>query len=41
MNGDASESYATGNVVHDSFARVTTIHGISNLRYRNNVGYHA
>ncbi len=34
MNGDASESYAIGNAVHNSFARVTTIHAVHYLTYR-------
>lgn len=41
MNGDASASYAIGNAVHRSFARVTTIHAISHLTYKYNVGFHA
>lgn len=41
MNGDVRNSYAIGNSVHDSFARVTTIHGVSYLYYAWNVGYNA
>jgi hypothetical protein len=41
MVNDVSGSYAIGNAVHNSFARVTTIHATSNLIYRWNVGYHA
>jgi hypothetical protein len=32
MNGDVSDSFAKGNAVHHSFARVITIHGIQFLR---------
>ena len=39
MNGDVTGSYARGNSVHDSFARVCTIHGVSNLLVEWNVGY--
>lgn len=41
MNGDCSESYVRGNSVHDSFARVVTIHAVSFLRVQWNVGFRA
>ena len=37
--GDASESYVIGNAVHNSFARVCTIHNTNFLRVQKNVGY--
>ena len=39
MMGDIPTSFARGNAVHDSFARLTTIHGVHNLRVEHNVGY--
>lgn len=39
MNGDVSESFARGNAVHDSMARVITLHGIHYLTVEYNVGY--
>ena len=39
MAGDVTESYARGNAVHDSFARVITIHGVRYLQVSENVGY--
>lgn len=39
MNGDVSESFARGNAVHDSMARVITLHGIHFLTVEYNVGY--
>ena len=39
MNGDVMDSYAIGNAVHHSFARVITIPGVHYLRVKENVGY--
>lgn len=39
MNGDVPSSFVRGNSVHDSFARVVTIHGVHNLLVERNVGY--
>lgn len=39
MNGDVSESYVRGNAVHDSMARVVTLHGVHFLTVEYNVGY--
>ena len=39
--GDASASYAVGNSVHDTFARVLTIHGTHYLKVQYNVGYNS
>ncbi len=39
MAGDVSESLAIGNAVHDSMARVITIHGVHFLYVAWNVGY--
>jgi len=39
MAGDVPTSYVRGNAVHDSFARVTTIHGVHFLTVEDNVGY--
>lgn len=39
MNGDVSDSYVIGNAVHDSFARVLTIHGVHYLTVQDNVGH--
>jgi hypothetical protein len=39
MNGDVADSYAIGNAVHDSFARVITVHGVHYLYVAENVGY--
>lgn len=39
MNGDVSDSYVIGNAVHESFARLCTIHAIQYLRVQKNVGY--
>ena len=41
MVGDCSKSYVYGNAVHDSNARVITIHATHYLRVKNNVGYKA
>lgn len=41
MNGDVSSSYVRGNAVHESYARVTTIHAVQYLRLHRNVGYDA
>jgi hypothetical protein len=41
MNGDVSNSYVRGNAVHNSFARVLTIHAIQYLKVTKNVGYNA
>jgi len=40
MVGDASGSYARGNAVHHSMARVITLHGVHYLTVEYNVGYH-
>jgi len=37
--GDASDSLCIGNAVHESWARVVTIHGTHFLRVQKNVGY--
>lgn len=39
MNGDVSDSFARGNAVHDSMARVITLHGVHYLTVEYNVGY--
>jgi hypothetical protein len=39
MNGDVSDSFARGNAVHNSFARVITLHGVHFLTVEYNVGY--
>ncbi len=39
MAGDIPTSFARGNSVHDSFARVITIHGVHFLTVEENVGY--
>lgn len=39
MAGDVPTSYVRGNAVHESFARVVTIHGVHQLLVENNVGY--
>ena len=39
MNGHVPTSYVKGNAVHDSFARVVTIHGVHYLTVEKNVGY--
>lgn len=39
MMGDIPCSYSRGNAVHDSFARLTTVHGVHYLTVENNVGY--
>jgi hypothetical protein len=39
MNGDVSDSYARGNAVHNSLARVITLHGVHYLTVEKNVGY--
>jgi len=39
MVGDASGSIVEGNSVHDSFARMVTIHATHYLHVKNNVGY--
>jgi len=39
MNGDVSDSYVIGNAVHDSFARVLTVHGVHYLTVKYNVGH--
>lgn len=39
MAGDIPTSFARGNAVHDSHARVITIHGVHNLLVEKNVGY--
>ena len=41
MNGDCSSSYVRGNAIHDSYARMVTIHAVSFLRVQSNVGYRA
>jgi hypothetical protein len=37
--GDIPSSFVKGNAVHDSFARLVTIHGVRYLRVSHNVGY--
>lgn len=39
MNGDVEESFVRGNSVHDSMARILTIHGVHYLTVEHNVGY--
>jgi len=39
MAGDVPTSFVRGNAVHESFARVVTIHGVHNLLIEKNVGY--
>lgn len=39
MNGDVPDSYVKGNAVHDSFARVITLHAVNYLHVSHNVGY--
>jgi hypothetical protein len=39
MAGVIPDSYAIGNAVHNSMARVITIHGVHFLRVAYNVGY--
>ena len=39
MAGDIPTSFARGNAVHDSHARVITIHGVHYLTVEKNVGY--
>jgi len=39
MNGDVADSYVVGNAVHDSMARILTIHGVHHLQVDHNVGY--
>jgi len=39
MNGEVPTSYVRGNAVHDSFARVVTIHGVYFLTVELNVGF--
>lgn len=39
MAGDIPTSFSRGNAVHDSFARVITIHGVHHLTVEDNVGY--
>lgn len=39
MNGDVPTSYVRGNAVHDSFARVVTVHAVHFLTVEYNVGY--
>lgn len=39
MNGDLSDSFALGNAVHHSMARVVTLHGAHFLTVKDNVGY--
>lgn len=41
MNGDCSSSYVRGNAIHDSYARMVTIHAVSFLRVQWNVGHRA
>jgi len=37
--GDVPSSFVKGNAVHDSFARLVTLHGIRFLKVTKNVGY--
>ena len=39
MAGDVPTSFSRGNAVHDSFARILTIHGVHHLLVEHNVGY--
>ena len=39
MNGDVSDSFVKGNAVHDSFARILTLHAVQYLHVSHNVGY--
>lgn len=39
LNGVMQQSYVEGNSIHDSHARIITIHGVHYLRVLNNVGY--
>jgi hypothetical protein len=39
MAGDVPTSFVRGNAVHDSFARITTIHGVYHLTVELNVGH--
>lgn len=39
MNGDVTDSYVIGNSVHDSFARILTLHGVHYLTVKWNVGH--
>ena len=39
MNGDVSNSFVKGNAVHDSFARILTLHAVKYLHVSENVGY--
>lgn len=39
MAGDVPTSFVRGNAVHDSFARITTIHGVHYLTVEHNVGF--
>ena len=39
MNGDVSESFVRGNAVHDSYARILTLHAVKYLHVSHNVGY--
>ena len=39
MAGAIPTSFSRGNAVHDSFARITTIHGVHFLTVEDNVGY--
>jgi len=39
MNGPILKSYAIGNAVHHSLARIITLHGVNYLRVQKNVGY--
>lgn len=41
MAGDVPESYSIGNSVHNSMARVLTIHGVHFLYVAWNVGFRA
>ena len=41
MAGDVPESYSIGNSVHDSMARVLTLHGVHFLYVAWNVGFRA
>lgn len=39
MAGDVPTSFARGIAVHDSFARIITIHGVHHLTVEDNVGF--
>ena len=40
MNGPIPKSFVKGVAVHRSLARICTLHGVSYLKFTENVGYH-